>query len=45
MEKLIDIGSYAVVNVLGLLLEDKSTKKEYYLGYRHLRGTGRRLHG
>jgi hypothetical protein len=45
VEKLIDIGSYPVVNVLGLLLQDKSTKKEYYLGYRHLRGTGRRLHG
>lgn len=27
MEKLIDIGSYPVVNVLGLLLQDKSTKK------------------
>ena len=27
MEKLIDIGSYPVVNVLDLLLQDKSTKK------------------
>ena len=27
MEKLIDISSYPVVNVLDLLLEDKSTKK------------------
>lgn len=27
MEKLIDIGSYPVVNVLNLLLQDKSTKK------------------
>ena len=27
VEKLIDIGSYPVVNVLDLLLQDKSTKK------------------
>lgn len=27
MEKLIDISSYPVANVLGLLLQDKSTKK------------------
>ena len=27
VEKLIDIGSYPVINVLDLLLQDKSTKK------------------